>query len=304
MSRSAWIGLFVGVIALGFALAVVAAVVTKGDGTTAASTAARTTSATQTFELPLALQQNTLALAKHQGDALVGLAAAPGGPLEVVALRGATPVAPDDVKISIDGKPAETSSCGHGCSRVSEPVLDGRPRTVDVTAGEKKLTFTLPSRLPPSGGGAFARARRTMGALRSYHFTERLSSGRGAIFTRLDVQAPDRLRLTTNTGFRSVIIGDARWDFIDRRWQRQSFPGLNVRDALMWYDARTPRVLRRDANGATELTAFSLKPVPAWFTLTVEPSGRVTQAEMTAPSHFMLHRYSRFDRGASITPPR
>ena len=304
MSRGAWIGVFVGVIALGFMLAVVAAVVTKGGGTTATSTAAQTVSSTETFELPLALQRNTLALAGHQGDTLVGLAARPGGPLEVVTLRGATPMAQDDVKISIDGKPAGTDSCGRACSRVSQPVLDGRPRKVEVTAGATKLEFTLPRRLPPAGASAFARARRTMAALHSYHFTERLSSGRGAILTRLDVQAPNRLRLSTNTGYRSVIIGDARWDFIDRRWRRASFPGLDVREALMWYDARTPRVLHRDANGDTELTAFSLEPVPSWFTLTVEPSGRVSQARMTAPSHFMVHRYSEFDRGPRITPPR
>ena len=152
----------------------------------------------------------------------------------------------------------------------------------------------MPSRGP---GGRWAR-------LRSYHFTERLSSGQGSILTGLDVQAPNRLRLRTNTGFRSVIIGGTRWDFLDGRWERQSFPGLNVRDVLMWYDARTPRVVGREANGDTDLAAFSLKPVPSWFRLTVEPSGRVSHAEMTAPSHFMLHRYSEFDRAPPVTPPR
>ena len=143
-----------------------------------------------------------------------------------------------------------------------------------------------------------------MAALRSYHFTERLSSGSGAILTRLDVQAPDRLRLRTDNGFRSVIIGGTRWDFLDGRWQRQSFPGLSVREVLMWYHARTPRVVKRERNGAAELAAFSLKPVPSWFRLTVEPSGRVSQARMTAPSHFMLHRYSEYDRAPEITPPK
>src|SRR6188768_1477507 len=181
-------------------LAVVAAVVTKGGGTSAESTSAQTLSSTQMFELPLALRHDTLALAKHQRDVLVGLAAQTGGPLEVVALRGATPVAPVDA-----------DSCGRACSRVSQPVLDGRPRKIAVTADATTLAFTLPRRLPPSGAPEFARARRTMAALRSYHFTERLSSGRGAILTRLDVQAPNRLRLSTNTGYRSVIIGDTRW---------------------------------------------------------------------------------------------
>jgi hypothetical protein len=72
----------------------------------------------------------------------------------------------------------------------------------------------------------------------------------------------------------------------------------------MWYDAKNPRIVRRLPNGDVELAAYGLKPVPAWFRLTVEPSGRVVQAEMTAPSHFMLHRYSAFDRGAAIKPPQ
>src|SRR5207342_1729285 len=146
-------------------------------------------------------------------------------------------------------------------------------------------------------GGECLRARQAddgRAALVPLHGAPEL--GQRSIFTGTDVQAPNRLRLRTNTGFRSVIIGGTRWDFLGGRWERQRFPGLDVRDVLMWYDARTPRVVGRKANGDTDLAAFSLKPVPSWFRLTVEPSGRVSHAEMTAPSHFMLHRYSEFDR--------
>ena len=296
-------GVFVGVIVLGLGLAVSTALATSGDGTTT-TTSATGRSSTDTFDLPLALQEDTLALAEHRGSLLVGLAAQPGGPLEVAAVRGSDPVAPGDLEISIDGRPAKAESCGRACFRAAGPVLDGRVRNVEVAVGASTLPFTLPARLPPSGANVFARARRTMGALRSYHFTERLSSGQGSILTRLDVQAPNRLRLRTNTGFQSVIIGGTRWDFLEGRWERQRFPGLDVRDVLMWSDARTPRVVGRKPNGDTDLAAFSLKPVPAWFRLTVEPSGRVSHAEMTAPSHFMLHRYSEFDHAPRVTPPR
>jgi hypothetical protein len=72
----------------------------------------------------------------------------------------------------------------------------------------------------------------------------------------------------------------------------------------MWHQAKNPRIVRLSGNGEAELVAFGLQPVPAWFRLDVEPSGRVTEAEMTAGSHFMLHRYSDFDEGAAVTQPR
>ena len=110
-----------------------------------------------------------------------------------------------------------------------------------------------------------------MGALRSYHFTERLSSGQRLDPHRARRPGAEPTAASNEHGFRSVIIGGTRWDFLDGRWERQRFPGLDVRDVLMWYDARTPRVVGRKANGDTDLAAFSLKPVPSWFRLTVEP---------------------------------
>ena len=72
----------------------------------------------------------------------------------------------------------------------------------------------------------------------------------------------------------------------------------------MWYEAKHARVVGRRPNGVAELAAFGLKPVPAWFRLSVEPGGRVVEAEMIAPSHFMLHRYSDFNGEFTITPPK
>ena len=292
-----------GVIAVGLGLAVLTALATSGDETTTTAPTPATVSSTSTFDLPFALRSDALALAQHRRDVLIGLAAR-SGELEIAAVRGEDTFAQSDMKIAVNARPLGAEPCGRGCFRVEAPVLDGGQSLVSVTAGSTSVTFALPRRLPPSGVRTFAHAKRTMTALHSYHFTERLSSGAGSIFTQLDVEAPNRLQLRTNNGFRSVIIGKTRWDFLDGRWQRQPFPGLDVREVLMWYRARAPRIVRRDSNGDVELAAFSLKPVPSWFRLTVEPSGRVSHAEMTAPSHFMLHRYSEFDRGLEITPPR
>jgi hypothetical protein len=305
VSRAVWIAIFVGIIVLGLGAAAVTAVVTNdGQSGTTTTTPSTTSSVGNAFDFPLGLKRDTLALAKHRQDVLVGLAAQPGGPVDVVALRAEGPLPGNAVRIAVDGRQLEAQSCGRACSRVQAPVLDGRSSVVAVRAESASLSFRLPLSLPGSGGRVFDRARRTMGALRSYRFTERLSSGQGVVFTRLKVQAPDRLSLRTNSGYRSVIIGHTRWDFLDGRWQRGPFPGLAVREVLMWYEAKNPRIVRRLPNGDVELAAYGLKPVPAWFRLTVEPSGRVVQAEMTAPSHFMLHRYSAFDRGAAIKPPQ
>jgi hypothetical protein len=303
-SRGLWIAVFVGVIALGLGGALVAAFVTDDGESSASSTTTVSLSVADTFALPLGLQSDTLALAKHRRDLLVGLAARPGGPVEVATVRGDTPLSGDAVRVAVDWRDVPTETCGVGCSRVQAPVLQGRPSRLTVRAGSLPVSFRLPATLPASGESELDRARRTMGALRSYRFTEQLTSGGPVVLTRLNVQAPDRLSLRTNSGFRSVIIGRKRWDYQDGRWQGGPFPGLAVREVLMWYDARNPRILRRLPNGDVELAAYGLKPVPAWFRLTVKPSGRVVEAQMTAPAHFMLHRYGSFDRAPAIEPPQ
>ncbi len=303
-SRTLWIVVFGAIIALGLGAAVVTAFVTDNPAPSASSTSTGSSSVSDTFDLPIGLQKDALALAKHQRDLLVGLAAQPGGPVEVAAVRGDAPVASDAVRVSVNGRDVPTESCGTGCSRAQAAVLQGRPSRVTVSAGSAPVSFQLPASLPASGQSAFDRARRTMAALHSYRFSERLTSGGPVVFTRLAVQAPDRLSLRTNSGFRSVIIGRKRWDNQAGRWQEGPFPGLNVRDVLMWYDARNPRVVRRLPNGDVQLAAYGLKPVPAWFRLTVEPSGRVAEAEMAAPAHFMLHRYSDFNSTPAIRPPQ
>ena len=299
MSRTAWIALSAIVVVL-VIVAVGLAAFLGGDDT---STTTPPPLETGVFALPLADDPSVLTLGGHARDLLVGIAARQGGPIEIVALRGETPVPAGELRITVGGRRVAANPCGRGCSRVSAQVLDGRERTLAVRAGAQAVSFDLPARLPADGGAIFDRALRTMDSLDTYHFTERLSSGTGRVISRNDVEAPDRLQLRTR-GFRSVIIGKTRWDRRGGRWEQSSFPGLDVREVLMWHEAMNPRVLRQLDGGGQELTAFGRKPVPAWFRLEVEPSGRVTEAEMTAVSHFMLHRYTDFDQGVTIQAPR
>jgi len=302
VSRNGWIALLA---ALGVAAAAVAgALLAKGstDSTPQQRAPTAPTSA-QGFSLPLALSSSSLALAKHEGNLLVGIAARPGGPVEVAALRAETPLATDELRVEVGHHNLDAEPCGRGCSRVAAPVLNGSPVRLSVRAGSSRLSFALPARLPADGDDVLARAEHTMGRLHSYRFTERLSSGAETVTTKLEVQAPDRLRLRTSTGFRSVIIGRNRWDFAKGHWEHVPFPGLDVAGVLMWSRAKHPRIITRRPHRITELAAFGLQPVPAWFRVAVNPSGRVVEAEMIAASHFMVHRYSDFNSSVSIRPP-
>jgi hypothetical protein len=306
VSRIAWITLSATAVALA-AVAAAAALLAGGGGrgptTSAADTTPTPSSPTQWFSLPLAEEPSTLALAKHAGDVLVGLAARPGGPVEVAVLRGQTPVARDALRMQIGGETVEAGVCGRGCSRIEAAVLNGSPKRLTVHAGSSILSFDLPGRLPPSGAGLFVRAQKAMGGLHTFRFNERLSSGAGGVVTDYDVQAPDRLRLRT-AHYRSVIIGRSRWDYLGGRWQRLPFPGLTVAQVLIWYRAKHARIVGRRSNGVTELAAFGLEPVPAWFRLAVGPTGRVVDAEMISASHFMVHRYSDFNGRFTIKAPK
>jgi hypothetical protein len=302
MNRAAWIALSAVVVFLGIVVGGLATFL-GGSGGSGTTSVAQPPPETRGFELPLADDPSVLTLGGHEKNLLVGIAARRAGPVEIVALRGETPVPVGELAVSVDGRRVESTSCGRGCSRVSAPVLDGRASQLTVRHRAQAVSFDLPAQLPPAGTATLALALRTMDDLSSYRFTERLSSGGGTVFTRIDVEAPDRLRLRTK-GFRSVIIGDTRWDFRNGSWEQSAFPGLDVRDLLMWHEAKNPRVLRRHENGVQEIAAFGLKPVPAWFRIEVEPSGRVVEAEMTAASHFMLHRYADFNQGVAIEAPR
>lgn len=304
MSRRAWIAVSAAVVAVGIGAGIGALFATGGSTQSSPTTPTTTAPASgfQSFSLPLTRNASALTLADTSGKLLVGIAARAGGPVQVAALRADTPVAPGDLRISLDGREVTAEPCGPGCSQVSGSVLSGSPSSLTVGADSSSVSFELPAALPPSGSKLFARAQRTMDALQSFRFTENLSSGGKAVVSHLDVQAPNRLRLRTTGGFRSVLIGRTRWDYAEGRWERTPFPGLKVADVLMWFRAQHPRVVSRHGDVST-LAAFGLQPVPAWFRLDVTPSGRVLEAEMLAPSHFMVHRYSDFNGGISITPP-
>jgi len=299
VTRTAWIALSVSVVLLLFG--VVAAVWVVGGSGSKTEPPVKVSSPTQPFSLPLANDSSALMLAKHDRDLLVGIAARPGGPVEIVALRAETPVPGDKVVVRVGGRTVHTGSCGAGCSRVDAGVMRGSSTQVAVEVGPPKVSFALPARLPPNGEQFFAHTRRKMLALHSYRFVERLSSGAKPFVSTFEVQAPNRLRYQAS-GSRAVIIGRTRWDYVAGRWQRTSYAELHL-PAYTWDHAGLARIVGRRPGGLTELVAFARQPVPAWFRLDVDPAGHVIRAQMIAASHFMFHTYDSFNKPLSITPP-
>jgi hypothetical protein len=243
-------------------------------------------------------------LAQHKGRVFVGIAASPGDPVEVAALGGETPVASGKLSFAAAGKPVEAVPCGRACSRLDVDAFNGT-RTITVNAPER-FEFVLPQALPASGAALFAKVQREMGSLRTHRYTEELTSGvGGGLRSTFDVRAPNRLSFHTADGFRSIIIGRNRWDFRKGRWARSAFPGLRV-PTYMWDGARNARLLGKtslDGQPVQILSVYDREPVPAWFRLLVDARGRVLDARMIAPSHFMRQQFSAFNGPIVIRPP-
>ena len=306
MPRSAWIVLSVAVaiLFLGFAGAafVIASGSNEGEPQTTVSLGQPTV---VPLELPLSRDDQALMLAQHKGRVLVGMAAIPGGPVEVAVLAGETPLASRKLLFAVDGKPVESVSCGRGCFRLDVDAFDGARRITVNAPG--RFEFLLPKALPASGAGLFSKVEREMGTLRTHRYTEELTSGLGTgIRSTFDVQAPNRMAFRTADGFRSIIIGRNRWDFRKGRWDRSAFPGLRV-PVYMWEGARNARLLGKTSfqgRPVQILSVYDLDPVPAWFRLLVDPRGRVLDARRIAPSHFMRQRFRDFNAPIVIRPPK
>jgi hypothetical protein len=220
-------------------------------------------------------------------------------------LGGETPVAPKKLSFAADGKPVEGVPCGRACFRLDVDAFNGT-RRITVNTPER-FEFVLPKALPASGAGLFAKVERQMGSLRTHRYTEELTSGvGGGLRSTFDVRAPDRMAFRTGDGFRSIIIGRSRWDFRNGRWERSEFPGLRV-PTYMWDGARNARLLgqtRFRGRPAQILSVYDREPVPAWFRLLVDPQGRVLDARMISPSHFMHQQFSAFNGPIVIRPPK
>lgn len=307
MPRIAWILLSVAATLLFLGFAGAAFVIASSSGSEAAEPETTLTlgKPKAPLALPLSGDDEALLLAQRKGRVLVGLAAIPGGPVEVAVLVGETPVSSRDLSFAVDGRPVEAVSCGRACSRLDVDAFNGASRITLNTSG--RFEFLLPKALPASGRELWEKVQVEMGALRANRYTEQLTSGvGGGVRSTFDVRAPNRMAFRTADGFRSIIIGRNRWDLRNGRWERAAFPGLRV-PTYMWDGAHNPRLLgttRLRGRPVQILSVYNHDPIPAWFRLSVDAQGRVLDARMIAPSHFMHQQFSAFNGPIVIRPPK
>lgn len=303
MPRVAWIVLSVvaALLFLGFAGA--AFVIASSSGSETAEP--ETILPKATLELPLSGDDQALLVAQRKGRVLAGLAAVPGGPVEVAVVAGETPIASRDLLFAVDGRPAEAVSCGRACFRLEVDAFNGVRRITVNAPG--RFEFVLPKVLPASGSELWEKVQVEMNALRASRYTEQLTSGLGGeARSTFELRAPNRMAFQTGDGFRSIIIGRNRWDHRNGRWERSAFPGLRV-PTYMWDGAYNPRLLgktRLRGRPVQILSVYDHAPVPAWFRLLVDTRGRVLDAQMIAPSHFMRQQFSAFNGPIVIRPPK
>lgn len=270
---------------------------------------------------PLAGERRALMLARHARDVLIGLAARPGGPVDLVPLASdRTPIRLADVRVSIvrDARvaPAPLSRCGSSCIRIGTRVLDGSRVRISVEidragAEPARARFTLPPRLPARGDALLRAVTRRMARVRTYRADQELADGYGRVRARYLYAAPNRVRIEGPFGPSVIVIGTRRWDRIGASWRASRDPGLPV-PSYVWQGAASARILGRSRIGRRPVTILALyrppSPLfpdgsPVWFRLAVAADGRVLQAEMLARAHFMTERYSGFDAPLSIQPP-
>jgi hypothetical protein len=245
----------------------------------------------------------------------VALAVRPGRPLRLTAtVIGQTGAGVSGLDVGLSAMNGSRSAsavgrpCGPGCYeadvRFARPTAFGI--TVNGTGRFHSLRFAVPGAWPPPPGTAFLRrATREFRRLHSVVYQERLaSSPTNAINTTWKLVAPYSLEYAIRGGAKGIVIGKRRWDqeLPGGRWTRSSSVLLPQPAAAWGTRFADVHVLRATA---TRLTASWVDPVvPAWFTATFDKrSARPTALRMTAPGHFMRHRYLAYDTPVRITPP-
>ena len=257
----------------------------------------------------------SVVLARDSRELAVALAVLPGRSLGVTAtIVGQSGRGVDGLEVELTAKgrtsraTSAARSCGHGCYATSLAVAAPTELSVKVTGAgaPRTIVFPVTGRWPPADGQAFlGRATRAFRRLRSVMLLERLSSGPGhSIVTTWKLAAPDRLEYEIHGGPGGIVIGTRRWDRPkpDAPWASSKTTRLPQPTAPWGTRIANARLL---AETPTKVVVSWVDPVvPAWFTGTFDRRTALpVELRMTAPAHFMRHRYLAFNRKVRIEPP-
>lgn len=281
------------------------------DSTTAASTDDQLASPA----LPL---EGDLTMGGEAGEVLIGMTLRPGepGPNEVLVyvlpLEGEEEAGDIPVTISTEERSVRATECGPTCRGAELDLHGGEELTVRVggtTGGED--VFQLPGLPPPDGSALFGRMQERMHDLQTYRLEETLSSGRATVRANYAFEAPDRMRITVDSGSDRILVANREWS--RRRPQAPWKEELGIKPKVprfVWDsggDPMAPRILGQSPvkeNRSTILSFFGGSGgTPIWFRLWIDDDGLVHRAEMRAQGHFMGHRYFAFDAPFEIVPP-
>jgi hypothetical protein len=256
----------------------------------------------------------SVVFAEQEQELAVGLAVQPGRPLRLTAtVIGQTGNGVDglDVRLSTGSGSAARSAaarpCGHGCYVAEIPLASPTRFGVVIAGSGPRRTLRFPVRQwPPASGVAFLRrATAGFGDLKSVVYTERLASDpEHAITTTWKLEAPGSVAYSIAGGAQGVVIGARRWDrpSPSTPWKRSASERL-VQPASPWGTRARDVHVVRESDAAVTLSWVD-PVIPAWYTGTFRRASALpTTLRMTAPAHFMTHRYLVFNGPVQIRPP-
>ena len=260
-----------------------------------------------------------LTMAGPAGSVLVGLSLSPGMPgpnratVYVLPITGSAAAKAVVANIAVNGVYHALVPCGATCRHSTIDIRAGDTVAVDVlNQGGGEATFTIPDLPAPSGETMLARFETVMHELTGYQYSEVLSSGATTVSADYASVAPDRTTWTVAHTSQTILIGTTEYtrDAPGDPWHTE--PGLsrNTVPSFVW-DFFEPlgnaHVIGHAVLGGvptTVVAAFGNKDAsPIWFTFWIDGSGRVRQAEMDAPGHFMIDTYSSYNHPVPIEAP-
>jgi hypothetical protein len=250
---------------------------------------------------------------------LVGLSLSPGMPgpnratVYVLPITGSAAAKAVVANIAVNGAYHALVPCGATCRHATIDIKAGDTVAVDVlNQGGGEARFTIPDLPAPSGETMLARFETVMHELTGYQYSEVLSSGATTVSAEYASVAPDRTTWTVAHTSQTILIGTTEYtrDAPGDPWHTE--PGLsrNTVPTFVW-DFFEPlgnaHVIGHAVLGGvptTVVAAFGNKDAsPIWFTFWVDGSGRVRQAEMDAPGHFMIDTYTSYNHRVPIEAP-